>query len=283
MSRTNYNASDVIARTRDRVLYAYKIQNDFFKQKQLTLRGVQSGTPGAMPQPALIIPTLAEASQSITPAEFFDISLGLQADYDREYGGSTGEGTGTGTGDGSLPMNIYYISGNNGTTITQNIVNSSTNPASVTVEGNGTFGSTQSIYGAVDFIFTVTLPAVIPNNGGTCKVGLLSQSNGANLYMVFGGGGTQGRLVINGNGGGDPDVVTFVGGHTIQLRYMQSTSPPTVDLYNATTSTVIFAPRTVSPNATNYAIFLEGGNWGVASSPHTPITLTNINVLEYAH
>jgi hypothetical protein len=280
MSRTNYNASDVITRTRDRVLYAYKIQNDFLKQKQLTLRGVQGGTPGAMPQPALIIPTLAEASQSITPAEFFDISLGLQADYDRIYGGGTGEGTGTGTGNGTGPqplsMELTYISGSPIPPVNQ-VINAFT-PGIVQVCGDGYFLSTEQIYGETDFIFTFNTPSSIidPYGAGRMQIGVAKDGdvNQGDISVFFRSNGVESYFVINGNGVVIPNIQPST---VYSITYMASMG--TATLRNETTNTTI-STRSVATSYTTYAIYIKGSNWGSGFTPYSPLIVSNLTIMQ---
>ena len=82
-----YDASDVTRRTWGKTVVMYKTQNEFDKQNGLTIRGIQSGTPGGQPVPFSIIPYLYEASQSqlYTVPQFTQIVEGIQADYDRKY------------------------------------------------------------------------------------------------------------------------------------------------------------------------------------------------------
>jgi len=82
-----YDASDVTRRTWGKTVVMYKTQNEFDKQNELTVRGVQNGTPGAQPVPFSLVPYLYEASQSqlYTVPQFTQIVAGIQADYDRKY------------------------------------------------------------------------------------------------------------------------------------------------------------------------------------------------------
>ncbi len=278
MSRTNYNASDVIARARNRVLYAYKIQNDFYKQKQLTLRGLQNGTHGAMPQPALIVPIVAEASQSITSTEFFAISAGLQADYDREFGTGSGESTGTGGGTGPqpLPMEIVYISGSPIPPVNQ-VINSFS-PGVVQVCGNGYFLSTQQNYGATDFIFTFTTPSSLtdPYGAGRVRIGVAKDGdvNGGDISIEFSNNGTNTFFIVNGNG---VPLSNILPNTTYSITYMGSVG--TATFKNESTSTVI-STRSIATSYITYAIFLKGSNWGSGNTPYSPIIISNLTIMD---
>ncbi len=270
-----YNASDVISRYQKRNIFVFKTQNEFDKQHGLTIRGVVNGNPGAQPIPYGIIPSMAESSQSLSVSEYTLLNNNIIDEYNRNNASDASGGGGT----GGLPMNIYYISGNNGGSVTANAVNSSTAPASVTILANGSFGSEQDTYGGEDFYFTFTLPSVIPTNGGIVKVGLQSRTSptGYDLYVIIGTSGVN-RLVVFTNG---DTTFTAVGGHTYHMRYVQSTTPATLSLYDATTSTVVVAPRNVPLKLTDYYIFLEGNNTGVGSVPYVPITITGIDIQPY--
>lgn len=267
-----YDASDVISKKQKQSIFVYKTINEFDKQHGLTIRGVINGTPGSQPVPYGMIPSMAEASQSLTVSQYTTLTNNITEEYNRNNTDASGGG-----GTGGLPMNIYYISGNNGTTITANAVNSSTAPASVTILGNGSFGSVQDTYGPTDFYFVFTLPTPIPSNGGIVKFGLNSRSNAGDLYVIIGTSGAN-RLVVFTNG---DTTFTAVAGHTYHMRYVQSTTPATLSLYDATSSTVVVAPRNVPTKLTDYYIFLEGGNTGVGSVPNTPITITGIDIQPY--
>lgn len=253
------------------------MQNEFDKQHGLTLRGIINGAPGERPIPYGIIPLTSEASQSLSVSEYNSVYNSIVATYERN---NASDSSGGGGGTGGLPMNIYYISGNNGSTITANAVNNSTAPASVTILGNGSFGSEQDTYGGEDLYFTFTIPSPLIKNGGEIRVGIESRTNptGYNLYTIISTGPFANRLVVFTNG---DTTFTAVGGHTYHMRYVQSTTPATLSLYDATAGVVVVPPRDVPIKLTDYYIFLTGANTGVGSSPYTPITVTGIDIQPY--